>query len=57
MDQQVSELTAAEVAWLDELLGGLPGDGVDPLDLDALTRYYDQGYASWQASGGLLTRR
>lgn len=52
----MSELTAAEVAWLDELLGGLRGDGVDPLDLDALTRYYDQGYALWQ-SGGLLTRR
>jgi hypothetical protein len=51
MDQEFSELTLAETAWLDDLLAGLRRDGVDPLDLDALTRYYDDNYAAWLASG------
>jgi hypothetical protein len=51
MDQQIRELNAAETGWLDELLAGLRADGVDPLNLAALTAYYDQAYAAWQVSG------
>ena len=40
MDQEFSELTPAETAWLDDLLVGLRRDGVDP---HLLTTYVQPG--------------
>lgn len=49
MEPQISELTANEVGWLDQLLGGLRAAGVNPVDVTALGEYCDREYAAHAA--------
>lgn len=50
MEQRIEEINAAEAAWLQQLLDELLAQGVNPVDIHALGRYYDTTYATWAAA-------